>query len=333
MLTTWYVNRHRALEVLGPNVLEGYWGDPGAVAALLGRHVMRWMQEKEIPSLTRLVSTRTLCKGRFFFHDARYFSRGMRSSAHATSSAAMLWYPMKELVSGRTDRLEIPFNIASLTTDSAFGALQRSPIVFVCAVVTAVEDERIEARPLVIGSLVEDWGGLNPSYAESREIRAADFDAFSGIDFNRSVSLKEIGRLRNVPEAKVKEVFAHTLGQPFRDKDWGGEIGDLFVSRAMVAGKATNCGFMFKGPAVFRKLQPADCGHNGDQVVRLYDYPADCFVLQHCHDIAPTVRKMMRAFAVEKLPRRVRYCLIDGSDTYLILKKFGALRPARARGK
>lgn len=58
-LTTWGVNKHRAFEVLGPEVLAGHWSDPGAVAELLGRQVMRWMQEKEIESYSFTVFARS----------------------------------------------------------------------------------------------------------------------------------------------------------------------------------------------------------------------------------------------------------------------------------
>jgi hypothetical protein len=329
-LTTWYVNRHRALEILGANVLLGHWGDPGAIAALLGPHVLRWMQAKNIPSLARLVSTGELAKGKYFFHDARYYSRGMNALNHEKASEAKLWFPMKEVAPDRADKLEVVFSTKNLTTDSAFGALQGSPCVFVCAAITEVTADKIVARPLVIGSLVEDWGAISPIYADSLEIRASDFDAFSKIDFNQRVAVSDVNRLKEISEARVKKVFADAMLQPFTDKDWGGEIGDLFSGHAKVEGKAMSCGFMFKGPAVFRKLQPADCGKNGDQVVRLYDYPADCFVLQHCHDISPAVRKMMRAFAVEKLPSRVKYCLIDGRDTFLILKELGIFEASRS---
>jgi hypothetical protein len=325
-LTTWYVNRHRALEILGANILNGYWGDPGAVAALLGPQVLRWMQEKNIPSLARLVNKGELRQGSYFFHDARFFSRGLNVRAYDKPSDAQLWFPMKELAPERSDKLEIVLNTKNLTTQSAFGALQGAPCVFVCASIYELSAKRIVARPLVVGSLVEDWGAVSTLYSDSIEIRAADFDAFAEIDFNQQVSDSELNALKDVPEKNVKKFFAEAMRQPFTDKDWGGELGDLFSANARVNGKTVTCGFMFKGPSVFKKMQPADCGKNGDQVVRLYEYPADCFVLQHCHDIAPAVRKMMRAFAVEKQPRRVRYCLIDGRDTYLILKKLGAFK-------
>lgn len=324
-LITWYVNKHRALETLGPSVLSGHWHNQGAVANLLGPYVMRWMQQKGVPSLSRLAAKGEIRAGRFFFHDARFYSNGLNSENYDKPKDVKLWFPMKEIAPERIDKLEVIFNTQNLTTVSAFGALQGSPVVFVCGAITKVTPGLIEARPLVIGHLVEDYGCFFPNYSDALEMWVSGFDAFSKIDFNEQVTLGQLGKLKDIPEETIKRTFAEAMSQPFVDKDWGGETGDLFSSNAMVDGKQISCGFMFKGPAKFKKLQPGDCGKNGDQVIRLFEYPASCFVLQHCHDVAPTVRKMMRAFAVEKLPERVRYCIIDGRSTYLILKKLGQL--------
>ena len=321
-LITWYVNTHRVGEVLGEAAATIPRGGIIDTKSMLGPLVLKWMQRNQVPSFSKLVSSGKLDSGEFFFHDARYFSSGFDSAAFETPKDVKLWFPMSDLSPERSDRLEILFNLRGLTTDSAFGALQRSPHMFVCGVILNVSTKTIEAVPLVIGNLIKSYAGDYFPYAPEFEIRASDFDVFADIDFSRRVSLKELGILKTIPEAKVKEVFGEMMLQPFLDKDWGGETGDLFSGSAKVNGKRTNCGFMFKGPSWFHKLHPGDCGKRGDQIIRLYDYPAKCFVLQHCHDVAPSVRRQMRALTFEKLDQGARFCIIDGRDTYFILKHF-----------
>ncbi len=326
-LTSWYVNQHRVLEVLGPAALDGANHDSRVLGSILGPRLLRWIEEKSIPSLAKLLAQDQIAVGKFFVHEGRYFSKGMAGLAPKN---ACLRYPLRELMPERTGYLEVPLHTDNLTTSSAFGALQGKPCVYVCGVITDLRAEAVVARPLVVGHLVEDHGGIDPRYANGVEIHPSDFDAFKAVDFARRISLAELDELKTIPEATIKRTFADLLGEPFVDKDWGGEIGDLFTANASIGGKPTTCGFMFKGPAVFRKLQPADCGKNGDQVIRLFEYPAQCFVLQHCHAVSPAVRTMMRALAVERFHQRARFCVIDGYQTLMILRRYQKLRKSPA---
>ena len=68
-------------------------------------------------------------------------------------------------------------------------------------------------------------------------------------------------------------------------------------------------------------------GKNNDQIVRLAHEPADVLFVQHCHDILPSVRETLRAFAVQpNRPRR--YCLIDGRDSLRLLNAYGLFERA-----
>lgn len=329
-LTTWYVNVHRVVELTGVIRTER-WGDPATVASLLGRPFLLWVQMNHVPSLARLLATGRLRAGQHFFHDGRFYSRGFGSASYRQSIDVKLWFPLADLAPGRSEKMEVHFNTASLTTTSAYGALQGTRRLFVAGVVERTNKATIVARPYLIGYLVEDYGGIDPQYANQTEIRPADFGSFRKVDFTRYISPRELDALRAVSEAEIKRIFAKAMSESFTDKDWGGEAGDLFTANPTVDGKRCACAFMFKGPAKFKKLQPADCGKNGDQIVRLFDLPAEVFVLQHCHAVAPAVRRMMQAFAVEKLPKRARFCIIDGRDTYLILKYLRELPMASTR--
>jgi hypothetical protein len=47
-------------------------------------------------------------------------------------------------------------------------------------------------------------------------------------------------------------------------------------------------------------MKPADCGKRDDQIYRLFNVPADVYIIQHCHAIGPAVRKTVEAFALQR---------------------------------
>lgn len=316
-LTSWYVNQHRIVELLGDTVLDGTHNHPALLASLIGPRVLKWVQERDIPSFERLFLEKRVGKGSVFFHEARYYSQGMKD---LNAASPRLRFPLKDLEEGNTGSLFLPFHTDNLTTSSAFGAIKGCNGLYVCGVVTDLQGMDIVARPLVIGHLVQDFGGINPRYSKQVEGHIIDFDVFRDIDLRRRVSLKQLEELKGFPELAIKSIFAEAMNEPYVDADWGGEMGDLYTANAMVDEYPTTCGFMFKGPAKFRKLHIADCGKRGDQIMRLFEYPADYFVLQHCHAVDPRVRILMRAMALEKARRGVRFCVIDGFLTYAILR-------------
>jgi hypothetical protein len=132
--------------------------------------------------------------------------------------------------------------------------------------------------------------------------------------------------MRTTPEERVKTVFAELLAdQP--QTDWGGEECDHFTGSLHIDKTRVTAAFALKGPAAgkkFKPMTPSMLGKHGDQIYRLARTPARLLVVQHCHDILPSVRATLRAFAVTPHDPR-RYCLIDGKDTYRILKAYGKL--------
>lgn len=60
-------------------------------------------------------------------------------------------------------------------------------------------------------------------------------------------------------------------------------------------------------------------GKNGDQISRLFDEPADIFILHHCNRVTAEMIKTMRAFA-SNYQKLSRFCIIDGEDTIRVLK-------------
>jgi hypothetical protein len=64
-------------------------------------------------------------------------------------------------------------------------------------------------------------------------------------------------------------------------------------------------------------------GKNGDQLQRLACSPAEVLVVQHCHEIRPEVVALLRNLASDFRNVR-RYLVLDGYDTYAILRSHGA---------
>ena len=132
--------------------------------------------------------------------------------------------------------------------------------------------------------------------------------------------------MRSLPEAQVKQALCNLLGET-PTADWGGEQNDLFSAGVHLGGRRTTAAFVLKGPAggrKFKTMTPAMLGKNADQIYRLAQSPAQMLVVQHCHDIDEAVRATLGAFA-QNLGRPRRYCLIDGRDTYRILKAYGQI--------
>lgn len=101
-------------------------------------------------------------------------------------------------------------------------------------------------------------------------------------------------------------------------KDWGGEISDLYTTRLTLAGKRRTTAIALKGPARKGKLTPAGMGKQGDQIQRLFQAPADVFLVQYCRQIEQSVVKEMEAHAVARslyLGKPVWYGIIDGQDS------------------
>lgn len=81
---------------------------------------------------------------------------------------------------------------------------------------------------------------------------------------------------------------------------------------------------MFKGPSKFHEMRPKDLGKNGDQIDRLFTEPSQICILQHCHEIATSVRSQMKAYANRFYDKRL-YSIIDGYQTMNILAAYSQI--------
>lgn len=147
-----------------------------------------------------------------------------------------------------------------------------------------------------------------------------DVDSFANV---RTVTPDQAGVLLDksgvikVAEARVKEKLLQVLGDTFVYKDWGGERSDVFTTRVTLRGRRLPAAFLLKGPAVGDVLYTSSLGKRADQDLRLFNEPAELFVVQFVGKVDSGVYQRVRnqielsAFR----GRRIFVCVIDGMDT------------------
>ena len=90
-------------------------------------------------------------------------------------------------------------------------------------------------------------------------------------------------------EDDVEQIIANVIGEPFRQKDWGGELDDLFSQSVQLDGRSVRTSFMLKGRGLGSQMKMKNLGKNGDQITRMTRQPAELFVVQHVNDIDSSV--------------------------------------------
>jgi hypothetical protein len=219
------------------------------------------------------------------------------------------------------------FHHEHLTSSSSWVELSGQKDVLVLGIAASVSDTEIQIVPSVIAyPFISLLDPDRPSIVGDRwqwglETFPSQIGEFAKIrDYDGPRSAKDLDLLRAVPEADVKQAFAEILREPTVPKDWGGERSDLFTA-VEIGRRRVSAAFAFKGPAKFHAMTMADLGKNGDQIDRLFSEPADLMVLQHCHEITPPVRAMMRAYST-RMGQLKTFCIINGFDTLRILSAY-----------
>jgi len=129
-------------------------------------------------------------------------------------------------------------------------------------------------------------------------------------------------------EDDIQRHFEDILTVPFHQKDWAGEINDLYAAHLTVGGRRVATAFLLKGRGLRRRtLRIADCGKNGDQLVRLFESPAQLMVVQCVGVIDQMVIKDVEAKVTARKAKGTAtwYAMIDGQDTARILHAYGKL--------
>lgn len=332
VLRTWYVSEHRLPELLEAShralwsrILAG--SDPQyrkiQLANAFADPVISFIRRNSVPSLHSLIEdSRLACGGRFVF-DGVLFSRGLSGRDRSTQVSLT----SKKAQLPNEYQLKLSFSRNGLVTDTAYDAISGTKHLFVLGSIQNVKDTLIEAVPYLVGALArKPCNGLELPLYSSMEVQPGDVDQFSGIDFTMPVSKRDLNQLKAVPEKRVKEILCTLLGEAEVPKDWGGEECDLYTDHVRIKGCCIATAFLLKGPAKFHELTMADCGKNGDQIVRLFNTGADLLVVQHCHKITPGVRTHVRNFAIARMSFSCRYMFLDGYRTVNIMRHVGEIK-------
>jgi hypothetical protein len=160
-----------------------------------------------------------------------------------------------------------------------------------------------------------------PSSARNaRLITIDDIDSFSKIG---TQARRDVKALR---EKVVKQVFVKIIGEKGSFKDWGGEKSDLYTTKLRMRSRRVPAAIAFKGRATTGKLVPGKMGTNGDQINRLFDEPAEIFLVVYGGQIDSSILAQMRAFAMGRAigGHKAYYGVIDGTD----LGRIAAAYPA-----
>lgn len=129
-------------------------------------------------------------------------------------------------------------------------------------------------------------------------------------------------------EDQIQLALEQILDGPFHKKDCGGEYNDLYTANVVVNGSPTATAFMLKGKGTRRhEMRIKDCGDNGDQLVRLFQSPAQLFVVQFVGRIS----EMVITDVADKAKARraggndAHFLIMDGQDTARLLYAYNKL--------
>jgi hypothetical protein len=134
-----------------------------------------------------------------------------------------------------------------------------------------------------------------------------------------------------LPEQTVKRYISEIIGEPYLEKDWGGELSDILTSRVQLGGTRTTAAFLLKGSGSKEKLKPRDLGANGDQIRRLAKQNADVYVVQHVGQFDEAVYDEVRDMILARRSERGDHIIgsvWDGSDCARLFEAHGLIDAA-----
>jgi hypothetical protein len=158
-----------------------------------------------------------------------------------------------------------------------------------------------------------------------------DIDSFSKVrDVNRAMYSHLLkGGYLPMLENEIQVALEQILGEAFHKEDYGGEINDLSTTRLLINGERRATAFLLKGRGLKKSvMELRDCGDNGDQVLRLFDSPAELFVIQFVGTVGESViRDAESKVALRRAQgKRAWYMVMDGEDTAHVLYAYGKVK-------
>lgn len=337
-LTCWYLNARRIIELtdLHPFNFRGNTDDQLQKLyqqKLLKDSLLIWIKNHKPSPLIKMITENKLKEGNSFTYNSDFYFKGLGKvwTAIQNKKEYELAAAYSKIESWKKGgKICFDLHHEHLTSNSSWCELTKRTRVFIFGVITQIRKMEIICKPYVIANIINHEGLLHNNRLHIQnhlEVTVDSIDNFKRIrKYSPKYSKKSLQILKNIPEKKIKEVFADIIGEPTIPKDWGGEKSDLISDNIKIDGRNCITALAFKGPSKFKPMTLADLGKNGDQINRLFSESADFFILQHCHEITPAVRENMRAWAQQNFFAPKLFCIINGYSTLRILeayKKFG----------
>ncbi len=178
------------------------------------------------------------------------------------------------------------------------------------------------------GNIVQTAGGITGK----ERIFIEDIENFSKV---RDVAPATVAPLLkdgylDVAEDVVQKALEEILHVPFHKVDCPNEYNDLYTANILLDGTRRQVAFMLKGNGLKKKvMEIRDCGKNGDQVVRLFQSPADLFVIQFVGNISEAVIQHAHG-EIARLKthgKEAHFVTLDGQDTARLLTAYGKITP------
>jgi hypothetical protein len=189
----------------------------------------------------------------------------------------------------------------------------------------AKDKNKLERVPTKTSPKVSIKGSrINVTFPKSaRNARLIMIDAIESFSRVGARARKNVG---SIPEKVIKQGFAKIIGEKGTFKDWGGEKSDLFTTKLRMNARRLACAIAFKGRATTGKLVPAKMGKNGDQINRLFDEPAEVFLIVYGGQIDSSILAQIRAFAIGRAigGNKVFYGVVDETDLGRLIAAYPA---------
>ncbi len=281
-----------------------------------------YIVNKKVEPLDKILldNKRYIKKGRLIYIESDFYFKDL-SKAYNKTKKGKLTYAKYHIKVERFKDLLIfgHYNPEHITCNSAFDRLSGHKTRFMFAYVEGFINGSLQLNPIIIGDRILS----NKSFLNVRNdgrIMPEEINEFEDLE-KFDIRVVDINEMKKYSEKDLKKWIAEIIGEKFIQKDWGGEKSDLFTTNLHIKKQRIRAAFLLKGPSKFHPMSIKDLGKQGDQIVRLFDEPADIYILQHCHFIKSEVEKMMSAFA-SRFYDVSYYCIINGIDTFRILKSY-----------
>lgn len=221
--------------------------------------------------------------------------------------------------------VELHFTTMRVRSDTLRSCLSQGGEFVVVAQFASKAQSTLIFHPLLIGfpylNDTETGDLVWRLYTDFYHLHLENFREFAAVGAQPLPETFE--EMRQVSETVFKRCLGRLLAES-TPRDWGGESSDFFTSHLHIGDRRVSAAFLLKGPAKFTPMTLSRLGKNSDQIVRLAKEPADVLVVQHCHDILPTVAETLKVFATQPSNPK-QYCLIDGRESLRLLKTYGLL--------